>query len=1092
MDNNIITLDEAIATLRGRPGLVYGAASTTSPNCMSLIIESAKTTITELDDLEENGLSEYLDKLSRDNPGKSIELENYIASEIKKLSSVNDISYLVQAGWSMCISLTLDTIFEEEIKNYQDTLPTSKAVTLVDHPTVRPQSRTLPIYKLLGNTSNAESGKKLALSESDILLRKASWKNMLGTCTDFLQGGPLLFFGTNRDPGLAQELLSNLASLPPPAPNSLLFLKDDPLLANSTILSLSNSFSNVKIIDTTIKELSNAIKNVKPRQGSLDLVAVEDGSGKILSEFEAVLSVVPFNDIEETQFESHRHQLVDSLFRPSSIDWNPYLCNLDLVRDSTGELLESIDSAFGEMSTGNSRNIIVRGTAGVGKTTLLKRAAIELSKKGALALWCRKPPMENWLRVFKKLASDLSDLPDDSEKKKQCVIFIDDPWALRMDPSELILCFGKCELPLVFVISVRDTEYFNSSGLSYNLPYSQYDTIEVPTLLGDEELERLSLMLVRIGAVVDIEDAERLVKTIPNKDSKDVLCSLWYLLPQTRKNLSDSLKDEYHRLGAASKSITSFAQDANSMLGEAAQHAYEYVAVTSKFHVGLSMEVLVRALKISYEEFIDMLVDGKPLWGLLYDEDGPEQDSVYYRTRNEVVTRILLELVNGGVGHAGEFRVLKNLLGSCDIGTQIYREFAIDVLVKSNKDIEKYFTYEQGIELFEAAQNSLPHEDRLLAHHKGIWMHRVGKDYLKAYQQLEKSLEYQQYPGSEREAHPEHIHTSLAATTVALIRDGTQSPEEGFLLVKDHLLQATNPRIFNAHSGHVSANLLFEIAQQQGIRDNVGVGLSSYSEALKEVEKTLQSIGPNWRNNARTGKSVELLKELQGRIIDSIPDIGVLEQYAHELFSESKNQLGFELLLRKHFSIAQMLDKGRNYNAVKEKIESVIETIENKLESPSTEIIAIRTDLVVRWRLQSPKGGVDWDGFENDLKIVLADAKYRDDPMKNFYHAVAIFHLGKIEQSNAIFMNLRRINATGLMPKLIRCFAVGPEGYAKRYQCNINSRHERTYAEVPELSTDILVAGTGNKTANHIYIAFTLNGPLAFFDKPDAQHAILA
>lgn len=1093
MTDNFVSLEDAMLSLRGRPGLVYGPLATIFPNSMALILDMINSRIGGVGPITEKNMPAVIDGLRVSEPDKAVRIERFVKEEINKLTGNTDIEWLVQAGWSVCISLTQDLLLESELENYNDAKPNSRTVTIIDHPSVRPQSRTIPIYKLLGSIRNDSEGHSLVLAESDLLRRKNIWPSILSTCADYLQGSPLLFFGTDDVVDLVKDLLSNLSAMQSPSPNSLMFLKADPILKDPTIRSLCNSFSNIAVVDATIREFSTALRNIKPRQKTLSLTQPDRKVSDIFSACSSILSLVPSASIDKDKALSYRQQLVDSLFRPNAIDWDPYLCDLDMVRDCVKDVDSAIDNIFTHRGTDVAPIVIVRGEAGVGKTTLLKRAAVNLSRKGYVSLWCKKNPIDNWIRSYKELSQQLSEL-ETVEKTKggQYLFFVDDPWALRIDPADLVACFDKCSAKVAFIFGIRNTEFFNQGGQVYTLPYGMFESVEVPTKLSEVELENLSGLLLKIGAVSDCESASSLIKNIPTLNAEDILCSLWYLIPETRERLRESLQDEYHRLGAVNSSIAAFAQNVNQISGKSAQNAYEFVAVTSKYQIGLPMELLVRALKISYEEFIEMTIDGKPLWGLIYDEKDDQNETVLFRTRNEIVTRVLLQLVNGGVGHAGEFRVLKSLLKACDIGSQVYRDFVIEVLVRSSKDMEKYFSFEQGLELFNVAQSALPYEDRLLEHHKGIWVHRVGKDDQKAYEQFEKALETQQYPGSEREAHAEHIHTSMAASVVGLVKSGKQAPDVGFELVQDHIQQALNPRIFNAHAGHVSANLLYEMAQQQGILEDNSVGISCYAAALHEVEKALQAIGAYRKNNAKSKKSMEMLKDLQLKIVESIPEDSALEEHAYSMFEKYRSQRGFELLLRKKLAAAEFVDKGSAYNSVRENFSTIITFIENSGESVSVDLLVIRVDLMIRWRLQRPSGSIDWIKMQQDIETVLQAPKYRDNPILYFYHAVALFHLGKIEQSNAIFAILRRMQAFGFMPNEIRCYALGPEGHHKRYQCNITRKHGRSYAEIPEIGADVPVAVGNRIHANHTYIGFTLNGPLAVYDRPDYHDSLIA
>lgn len=1090
MEKKLLSIEEAIESMKGNPGLVLGPLATTSSKTYKLIVESVLQEC-GIDISELSNVPKFLENIKSLSPEKYEDVRRKLISEYEKVTPISDVDFIAEANWSICISLTNDLLFESHVQNFLDSQSNSRTVTIIDHPSKNVQSRTLPIYKLFGSLGSSVDGHKVAFSESEIFLRKNVWAQLLSNCSDYLKGGPLLFFGTESMIEYVKELLSIISVMKPPAPNSLFFLKGDPLLSDSTIKSLCSSFSNVKVIDANIREFAKEL-NKRP-QKQLELTFSKDDQEKIpsLLKYENIISIPPSEVLPDSVFTAHRVALIDSLFRPTIIDWQPYMCDLELRRDYADDLLTMINNEFVDVVQKARRFILVRGDAGVGKTMFIKRGAIDLARRGDLVLWCKRTPYENWLKTYRELSADLSALyKKNKEDNNKFIIIVDDAWSLKLDAAELVSCFSSCEAPICFVFAARNTDYFNQNNNVSIVPSMSLNEIELQSQLTDNEMDNLREMLLKIGAAQSMEEAVRLIENIPTKNATDILCSLWYLVPETRSNLSESLKDEYYRLGSSAASIEDFAQKAQ-LSGEAARHAYEFVSVTSKYNIGLPLEVLVRALEISYEEFIDMAIDGKPLWGLLYDEEDVENQTVLYRTRNEIVTKVLLELVNGGVGHAGEYRILKDLLSSCDVGSQIHRNFAIEVLVRSSNELSKSISYKQGLELFEAAENSLPHEDRLLAHHKGKWMHKVGKEFQKAYGQFQIALQVQQYPGQMRPSRTEHIHTSMAASVVGLVRDGKQDPASGLAQVKEHIQQATNPKIFHAHTGHVSANLLFEMAQQQ-LNGQVEISISSYSNALQEVEKTLQSIGPTWKKNHKHDKSIEMLKELEKKILEAVPSDDELEELSIKLFEEKKSQIGFELICRKKLFHAQNTDKGSAYNQVKKIIEKYTEIIIEGGGTPSSELLATKIDLIIRWRLQRPKGPVDWEIFIEDLQALFEDLRYRDDPIKNFYFAVALYHMGEIEKANGVFSNLRRMNAFGLTPAEVRCFYINEQGFPKRLQCNISESHGRVYAEIMELETDVLVLGPRGRMIQHTYIGFSINGPVGIYQKPDENQMLLA
>ena len=320
------------------------------------------------------------------------------------------------------------------------------------------------------------------------------------------------------------------------------------------------------------------------------------------------------------------------------------------------------------------------------------------------------------------------------------------------------------------------------------------DEYELPFLLDSDELERLPQTLVAVGAAEDIQDAQNAIHRIPTRNATDILCSLWYLVPYTRGQITASLQDEYCRLGMSSEAIRALASLTDSV-NSVARTAYEFVAVCSNLNIGVPLEVLVHGLRVSYSEWLTMCVEGNPIWGLLYD-DLSSDDSVIYSTRNEVVTRVLVDLVNGGLGHTGEYNRLKTLVSACQIGTPVYRTFLHELLVKSRAKLNGILSFEQGLELYEMAETSFPEKDRSIAHHHGIWIADAGKDPLRAYRQFERALVTPDYPFASGNEPKEIVHTSMAAAVVANARMSNDSSDSALAQIREHLRQAENSLFF--------------------------------------------------------------------------------------------------------------------------------------------------------------------------------------------------------------------------------------------------------------------------------------------------------
>jgi hypothetical protein len=1101
----LISLQDTIEALPKQPGIVVGPDVTCVSGSIKDIFNRAFASINAQNRVEitDTTYRTSLDQLAEEMPAEVSNITSQIKEGILKLTAPLDLNHLVKAGWSACISLTEDLLFESALRNYLDSRPTSLSATIIDSPQVLPPERTIPIYKLLGNVNSKDEEASLAISESGMLLRQQTWPHLLRTFPDYLRDAPLLFIGTSSAIPMVRLLLSTLLGMPKPNVGNLLFLRDDPTLKDPTIRKLLAQ-RRVSVIDANIRDICAAITHLKPNRilpVSVDQDLARDPLAKLVEGFETLVSIVPHGRLDPTDVSKNLLRLTDSLFRPAVIDWQPFLAELDLRRSITKDLKRQVNEMLNVPASSPTQAIVVHGEAGIGKTIALKRTAVDLASIGLRVLWCKRTLGGNYLKSFRELARQLNESIKKAEDAKtsakpdnRLVIFCDDPWALRIDAVELMACFDHFVGRVAFVFSVRNSDYF--AGDASNLLSANRDReLELPYELDEDELKGLEDLLLKIGVVSDRAQAQEEISRLGEHSARDILCSLWLLIPETRSQLSDSLRDEYCRLGDIRDSVTAIAGDFD--VSSIAHRAYEFVTVTSNLDIPLPIEVLVRALRVDYQDWLDMTVDGRPLWGLLYDEQSDDGSTVVFRTRNNIVTKILLELVNGGVGHAGEIRVLKDLLSACDVGTPIYRNFVIDILVRSRGKLTKLLSYSEGLELFDIARRTLPHSDRVIEHHKGIWMQNKGQDYKNAYVQYEQALSSLVYPGAERDAPIQHIHTSMAASVVQMIKAGEQERTTGVELVKTHLRQATSATFFNLHTAHISANLLFELSQQGQTSDD-SVSLTSLSEAMNEIERAFQSIGTHVRGYSRHEKDVAMLNSLLSKILASIPEIELLRSMAVERFEKSGEQLGFEVAARRMLAEANQSGKGRDYNKINEYLDECVALIERKDACPSVDLIAIRIDLIIRWRIQR-KQDVNWAAFRFDLETILKFSNHRDSVMKQFYYAVALFHCGEITEANARFATLRRLQLpfVAMAPREVRCYYLNAGGSVRRFQGVLERGNGGTwYLRIMDIDQTIQcrqpgdVGGHGSTV--HAYIGFALNGPIGVFIKPTDTEGILA
>ena len=1017
-------------------------------------------------------------------------LLNTVKSHFHSKVGSNVLNHLAKVRWSACISLTIDNRFESALQNHYSALPTPRDVSVVAKGGLILPPATIPIYKLHGDIYEVEPASELAIAKSDVMKRRLTWSNILLTCSDYVKDAPLVFLGTENNLEDVTWLLTALSSMQGPIPKKLIFLNSDPTLSDPTVSSLLSSF-NVECCDTTILEAADGLANLKPRQGTLSLAVTNPTVKNGLfdqDKYKQIVSLVPNSLPDNFDYSSNHSAVIDALFRPHQINWIPYMLELAAERKVTSHLIKHIKETMASSSAKDIYNfILLRGDASVGKTTILKQIAVALAKEQYIVIWVRRRWSGSPTSLFKQLIYDIDNqLSKTSGDEIRILVICDNPFGLNISPREILAYFSTIRCNVKFIFSVRNSDYLSIGEHDKSLSTTTANDFEVDNVIADEELEALANMLVKTKAEQNIESALEIVKQLTTRHSMDVLCSLWYLVPETKAVISNSLEEEYLRLGRVGPAIASTASSLNST-SDIARNAYEAVTVVSNMGEGLPLEILVRYLKVGYDYMLELYDEGTPIWGLIYDEVSEESETVLFKTRNEVVTKVLLDLVNGGsAGHSGEARVIRNLIEASDGGSTVYREFIITILVKCKDRIKSIFTYEQGIEIFDLARNSLPHKDRTLEHHKGLWMKSETSQLAEAYKQLEYAESCDDFPGTNRQTPIQHIYTSKAATVLQMIQSGQQDRDSGAEEISKLLNLATAESLFDGHTVHVAARTYFQLSQTSGEQKFTSVAMESICKALYAIENGLQKIGTMeiHRNRQRNIQSVELLRDLKSQILSSTSSLEDIKKEAKQQYEKSKDGLGFVLAAQIELNIAIEKNNGTKYNQLKEYLDSCIAL--ELIEEHSLRLRAVRVDLIIRWRLQKTSGQLIWSEFRDDLDLTLSSNLFKDDTLKIYYFAVACYHLDQIPTANAHFASLRRSNIRGIDKSLVRCWFVSKEGSRERFQCNIERDGVRYYAKFPKLRMDCPLknrpteAGAGG--VSHAYLGFSLFGPVPIFD----------
>jgi hypothetical protein len=1093
----IIDIADLKNILLRAPALVLGPGVTTYPTIEADCLTEVRKAFAAVDIKAHH----YYDlaELVTPSPARKADPRELVRKFFQSAKPNPQLDRIVSIRWAAAVSLTADGHFASALRHYLDKQPLSWTVTKVLHTSTLIEPKSVPVYELLGDIDGTSEDTRLAVLRSDYLARRRQWAKLLRSFPDFVKTDPLFFAGTACIPDLVCDFLNELLALGAITPRRLIFLADDSTAHDPRVLALVRTYCQVDLLQCSLGELCEEIAELssKPHpaiplraSGPVTFDATE------LLDFDDQIAFVPYG-LEKVPAAENKHRLLDILFSPTNPDWSPYAANLDFKREITPVIEQAIIDKFVGPNEVSNPCLLVKGEAGTGKTVLLRRVAFNLAQNGYLSIWVRRGYAGTTGSRFEAAVHAMEAAIQG--RQTRVAIFYDDPLGGRIAPRDVLVALSRATFQWVLVFSARNTDLIQSDDPESSFYADRTDSFEVPTDFKAAEVEQLPGYLTALGAAQDENEARRLLATLSLRDeqgnlfgdpqqsiyqdSKDILCMLWYLLPGTRSAISESLTNEYLRLGGIAGAVRHYA-DASSSKQGVARSAYELVTTTSGMGTTVPVEVLVSALGISYQDWAALCSERKPLWGLLYSEPYPEAETYGFRTRNHVVTKILLSVLNGGgTGHPGEFRCLKQLITACNSGAIQYREFLCDILIRRKKQLEHRLSYEQGLELFDLALKSFPFPDRTLAHHRALWIKEVGRLPLKAYEELQAVQRVPLYPQAQRPEPVEHIHTSMAACALQAVSQSQLELVPGVELVRQHIAQASTPYYFDLHSQHVHAKTLLKLATALRETDPSAF-MTCLEEATRIIGRALLVIDPLPVNRLELTGAPQLFKELLAEIAIAFTDEDTARNAAFELFNTTNNQMGFTLAARMMIAAAKSKDKGGFYKKCQDFINQAITHIQSRGQRPDPGLLLCRAELMITWHILSQKGGVSWECLRGDLKEAISTPHFSRDPLWIFYLAVAHYHLKEMPLSEALFATLRQLQMSNILRNPFRCSFIGPDGSPQTFQGTLRSGGTvKRFIECAELGTDVM-ARKGDfrqpdKATVHFKVAFSMLGPLA-------------
>lgn len=975
---------------------------------------------------------------------------------------VTGLDAVERVRWAAVLDGSMTGDVEVHLSRASDLHPLRPNLIAVEPLSAALPPRSVPLYRLLGNIERAD----VVVTSAEFRRRRTLWRHALSNVKPLLGAGALVVAGFGTTGWLLQDLFAEMAAVGL-VPRCILCTETD---ADSIAPIAASDFARstqILAIRGTFAQLCDAIDEARSRRHAAP--GAPPPMALAFSQF-SDLFVEIRSTIDNTLPPDAVGLLRELLFSPSTLRWDPFAQHLDFPRSITTSFLSDVLETSKQVQTPHA--VVLLGNAATGKTTLLKRAAMELADRGLLALWLQPVPYQD---VAIHLAAAFRALAKGQTSDGPVYAFLDDPFAAgAASPRQVLLAARGAGLRLCLILAVRTSDWqtrHRDPALS-DIPIALRH--ELLDALDNEEWTALPGYLQTLGIAGTMDEARTIVNGAESRGARDTLSMLYFLLPEAKRHIKAAIHDEYIRLGDASSFAQVIVGQTNQTVGWL-RTAYEFAAVADHYRAPLPLEILVNALEITYADWLDGMTQSKG-WGLLYSDESEDGATQTIRPRNAVITRLLVEFMNGtGQSRAAEVHRIGQLLSACKGSHPAYRQFCLKVLL--HNPVLDSLDFAEGERLFTAAIDALPFPDKTLQHHLGIWVKDKGREHARAEAILLRALETPDFPYSQQPEQDEHINTSLAANALDAMNGGELNVNDGKAKILRYLDRARSDSYLNTNAVHVHAKLALRLIDHMGGVSSLDA-IALLSDVLASLDRALATC------SAGDNTTRDLLQGAKRNITARVKSVPQLQDEALQAWNEHRLQSGFSLCTRLMLSTALEQDRGKLYTRAYEYAMRSVALVEGAQANVDVDLCEAIAHLMYFWKVhvQPPRkpGDIDWSDLMRFLQPVL---ERRFSALSVYITGLAFCHSGNWSQGLALFARLRALRMNNDMLHQTRDYLRGADGNPKTVQGQVRLGSERAYLVIDGAGVDIPVGRHqklgGDRALVRAFVEFSFAGPRA-------------
>lgn len=688
-----------------------------------------------------NDLIEVCQDLLDTPPYTRNDLEEFVRSKLGSLQPTPAHMLLTKFDWPAIFTTNFDDLIELSYR--VSTVRLKPCVPIyADSFQVNPSDKSkVPLFKLMGSLTalEGESG-QMVLSRADYNKALIRRRRYLEHLSDFLKGGSTIFIGYSFGDRLVLDVIDELISihgidrLPwsyAIAPYSeVLDRKHQHMFSTRRIIPVNCNFSSFftflsrSLPSPTIQLTRNEVQ-IRVRSHTL---TIPQGDARNYSEYFEILS-------EERVRQDAGDK--DRFFMGTNFNWAVFGNKWDFERDvyidpgykrTCGEriLTECMkDRVFKELrltEVDHNKVLLLKGMAGAGKTMMARRLAWDVYTSGEALVIVLNPGRQNL--DYKQVAAFLEQLNQDFNRQAgegqhvaplKLLIIIDDAAAMLRHVNRLKDYLTSRGRPVLILACERAADW-ELAWKSFPFHVAPENSFELEERLTPNEKGRIIEHFANLGYIGT--QGSFWHEIIATDFENSFFATIYSLVHPSRKPLTAIIQNQYEGLTDQTK------------------RAFRFICCFHQFNLPMNLELLVRSLKCTYQEFRDDVLDKDSAKVIFEDED--DLGNVYYRTHHRIIARRTVESFFGDPELQKE--IFQEVFRQALITNRIERRLIEQLMVQhiGPNAQPQVFSHEQQRQLFRTLCEE--NQVRSLLHHWGV-LETNDHKYDEAERLLKRALE---------------------------------------------------------------------------------------------------------------------------------------------------------------------------------------------------------------------------------------------------------------------------------------------------------------------------------------------------------------